>query len=189
MKIIRPLLLGALAALGALFLELLFSNSYYLFFHQEIDGSYYNRLTIFLVLAAIIEETVKYFAISKETKKASDPKEAVRIALLIGAGFSLTESALALFGSSAIQSASLGYLPGIIWIHILTAGYIGYLIASRPQKIASFVKIILVVATLHLAYNGLVIYVSGFFGAYLPLLFLTIFLFAKLKALDYNKVA
>lgn len=152
-KIIKSFLLGILAALGALFLELVF---YLIFPSQETQQDYYNKITLFLFLIVAIEELLKVLMIYKNSTELSGENDIFISSFFIGTGFALTE----LFLKESVRQSlfSLGNL-NIILVHILTAGLAGYFISKQPAPRKSFlVKIWLLAFSGHLLYNLLIIY-------------------------------
>ena len=169
--------LGMLAAFGSLILETAAS----IFISPENGGAVVLSITWFLVACAAIEEILK-FAVIFNTISQKDLKKLIFLkSFFIGLGFSVFEIVLNLYkiNFQRIDLLMAFSLSGIFLIHILTAGYIGYVIAilKDSKKILSAVVVIFTFL-LHLAYNLTVIYnapplaVLPFLGALIIILIL-----------------
>lgn len=153
-KFIKPFLLGIIAALGALFLELIL---YLIFPEQETQQDYYNKITVFLFFVVAIEELLKVLMIYKNSRELSGENDIFISSFLVGVGFVLTE--LFLKDSTGQSFFSSGNL-NIILVHLLTAGLVGYFISQRPNPQKKFlIKIWLLAFFVHLLYNLLIIYI------------------------------
>lgn len=152
-KFIKPFLLGTIAALGALFLELVF---YLIFPEQQTQQDYYSKATLFLFLVVAVEETLKVLIIYKNSEDFSNENDIFISSFFVGAGFAIAELFLKDLGSRELFSN--GNLS-IALVHILTAGLAGYLVSGqRPLRKNYLAKIWLLVFLIHLSYNLLVIY-------------------------------
>ena len=185
MKIVKPFFYGILASFGALLIEMIIKN------FSGNDSSLVDiptRLSWFLVLAVSIEELLKILLIHKYYQEIIDRHDRSRSpimiqgemfygALLVGLGFSFLEIFFFTYDPAIrIQVAYLSILS-VVFLHILTAGLIGYFL-SRENIIDYFVflKIFIAAASLHLLYNVLVIYDTDKIYIICYLVFILIFL-------------
>ena len=156
-KFIKPIFLGIIAAGGALVFELLSTS----FFPAENFSISTLSVTVvvFLIIAAAIEEFFKLLVIYKSLfLKKNNDREFLSSALLLGLGFALTEIAVSnYFGLSGNPNLYLGIL-GIILVHTVSAGLIGYLLLKIRAGIFTLLAVVLLAATLlHFAYNAAII--------------------------------
>jgi len=161
MRFIKPILLGVIAAGGALVFELaisLFSSDINLQ-KNMISGTF----SPFLILTAAVEEFFKFLVIYKSFADFKNPKNIFYSSLLLGLGFSLAE--LAVINAFEISSGVNLYLgiTGIILIHTLTSGTIGWFIAKiKKAAFPLLVATIFPAILMHLFYNTAVIFeISG----------------------------
>ena len=159
--LIRSFFFGMLAALGALFSQMLVS----LFFAgpQDLDGLFFSQMTPLLAVASLLEE-IFIFIFSYENFreiKTVSRKEITYNSVLLGLGFSFVELFFTFSGLSGEMDNLSFALPflGIILIHIATASIIGYSLAkARTINLAFIARTISAVFLIHLIYNSLVIY-------------------------------
>jgi hypothetical protein len=168
---IRLFFFGIIAAFAALFFELFL----YLFFPQT-ETIETDKLSLFLILAAFVEEFFKFIVIWQSLKKPSNKKNFFSNSTIIGLGFVFTE--IFLFSKivdSSFPSLLLG-LTGLIIIHTATAIFFGYAIVKfdRLNMIKFAVPVIFLGLLLHLIYNGLIIYEYPDLWIIIYLLFLII---------------
>jgi len=153
MILIESFFWGILAALGALVVEIVF----YVFVSPFVDPagampfSQFFIIPNFIIVAAFIEEILKYILISKRFSVLSPEKLRFANALLIGLGFFLIEL---MFILATKVSPAPQFLIEIAIVHIGTAGLIGGILAIKnARKFATFVYVIAVAVTFHSAYN------------------------------------
>ena len=152
MNKIKSFFYGIIAASGATILQQIVLLSLNV---QIIDTSH---LTGLLIFGAFSEEIFKFFVIYKLSQEETLTKNLVLNSLLIGLGFSLVELVFKIWGDLEIVSANfLAYL-GIIFIHVLTAGTIGYFLSREKPAHWTIPAGIFLALLLHLAYNALLIY-------------------------------
>jgi len=152
-KFIKPFFFGIIAALGALFLELIL---YLIFPEQETQINYYNKITLFLFLVVAIEEAFKVLLVYKNSEDFSNENDIFISSFFIGAGFALAELFLKDLGSKLFSIGNLN----IFLLHILTAGLAGYLLSKQRSPRKSYLaKIWFLVFLVHLSYNLLAIYI------------------------------
>jgi len=196
MKQLESFFWGAIAALGALVIQLVI-----LLAAAAVQNPYGQALSVAYVTtawgivgAAFIEEFFKYIIIVKRIEYLSLEKTFIVNSLFVGLGFFSVE--LALIYLKHIDPAQHIWALGEIGIiHLATAGIIGYRIATRnPKKMYTFVSTLLLVTAIHSAYNLLINYhnplTEPLIFALLGLLILaTCFAFfrisAKLKKMRY----
>lgn len=160
MKKFESFLLGLLAAIFALVIELIFTSFFP--FSEEVGGLEIFGINIIfigmLTLLAFIEESSKYLLIAKKIENFSHGKSVIVNSLFLGFGFSFVD--IILFRSNYASPQSLLHIPilEVILLHALTAGIIGYFIgvASSSKKI--FLRVIPLVVILHLSYNLFIIH-------------------------------
>lgn len=179
MRATKFFIFGFLAAAGALAVELLISNIYFIFSGQEIFFSYFEKITAFLVLVVIIEESFKYMMCMRLYRL--DPKHSFIDMIAAGAGFSSIESYLALLNNAASQEMSrlLLSVGGTLLLHIAAFGLIIYQIFSKKRTAPlQGIMIILLASLVHFTYNMLVIYdfSHGAIYAYLAAIFILLFI-------------
>jgi len=160
MKQLESFFWGAIAALGALVIQMIavmaigaFQDPY-----AKTTSLAYLSTVWGIIGAAFVEELFKYIVITKRIEYLSLEKSFVVNSLFVGLGFFAVELALLHLKHVPITQNIL-VLGKIGIIHVATAGIIGYRIAIRnPKKIATFISTLLVVTTIHSAYNLLVNY-------------------------------
>jgi hypothetical protein len=151
-KFIKPILLGIIAAGGALVFELLIQG---FFPNADLSAASYLDIILLLVIAAAIEEFFKLLIIYKSffLQKINN-HEFLYSALLLGFGFALTEVTISNYFSLPVNSELYLGLLGIILIHTLLAGLIGYLLLRiRTGTFSALAFILLTVTLLHFVYN------------------------------------
>ncbi len=125
MKYLESLFWGIIAALGALVLEFLITEVFQISFPASLS---------FAVIAASAEETLKYLVIAKRIKMLFEKKFLILASLLAGLGFAMAEAFLIYEKIGAEWQKYYPNIAGIILIHILTAGIIGYFVATGDAK-------------------------------------------------------
>lgn len=198
MKITRSFFFGILAALGALFLELLIGML--IGSPQDLTDIFFNQITPLLILAVLTEEILKFIFVYRSflelkvdfqniNNQGWINKEVFLNSLFIGIGFSFTELLFILFGLPSTQALlDLGLaVSGILIIHTFTASVMGYVLANYSSLRFSSIPIVLLATTvIHLFYNSLIIYSARpifvlFYLLFFVLTFFAIFLKANLK--------
>jgi hypothetical protein len=147
---------GIIAALGALFVQLMIFIGFMTFNNPAANTSFsaLYLLPQFIILSALIEESFKYLIIAKRIELYSLEKSYVVNSLLVGLGFAATELWLL---SSQATLPSPQILSELAIIHIGTAGLIGYLVATKnPKKFSTFLGAITLVTFFHAGYNFLI---------------------------------
>ena len=115
-------------------------------------------LTPLLVFGALSEELFKFIVIYKIYSETESRKSFLLNSLLIGFGFSLIELIFKIWDKlPTVQVFYADYL-GIIIIHIITAGVIGYFLTLKNSKFLLSIIGITLAFLLHLAYNAFKIY-------------------------------
>ncbi len=167
MRQVESILWGIIAAAGALILEILISTLAPILLGpgKELVADFASPLSFLLIISVLAEEISKYLVIAGRIEKFSYGRSLVVNSLLAGLGFSLVELALIYgkFSASFNSFFGLKEISGLVLIHILTAGIIGYFIALRGGgKSAVFIKTIVLVFIIHFSYNALIIWQSRF---------------------------
>jgi hypothetical protein len=170
-KIIGIVFLGIFAALFAVLAEQLLAVLVSIFWKKEIVFDFYGHLGIFLIAAAIIEESLKYSAIFFlfQEKFGLERTKLWTASLIFGLFFGLTEIILIVISNekladlSALSPEIIFSLATIVLIQALNALLIGAFLASRffSGKFASL-KILFFPVLIHLLYNFLIIQKSNF---------------------------
>lgn len=165
-------LVGVLTALAAVVIEQLLAVIVNIISRKEIVLDVYTNLNFFLIGAAVIEESLKYFALSHIFHKIFNLQRFVFVfsAAIAGLFFGLTEVFLILAANGkkisdlkTIGGETLFSLIVVILVHILTALLMGMLIASRDET-ARFraPKTIALPIFIHLLVNFLIIQKGDF---------------------------
>lgn len=158
-KFIKPIFLGMIAAGGALVFELLITGFFPAYDFSTAAISL--NIIIFLAVAAAIEEFFKLLVVYKALfLQKNNAREFLFSALLLGLGFSLAEVAISnYFGLPGSLDLYLGIL-GIILVHTILAGLMGYLLLKTSAKSAALMTILFTAVLLHFSYNFAII--SGY---------------------------
>lgn len=188
-------IVGILTALAAVVAEQLLAVGANVIFQKEIILDVYNHLDFFVVVAAVIEESFKYFAASRVLHRIFGFRGArfVFSAMLAGVFFGLTEAYFVLLADGkkisdvgSLGSEDLFSLAAVILTHALTALLIAVLIASRRKRTGlDALKTIIPPTFVHLLVNFLVIQ-KGDFTNWLVGIVLGIVFFASLSIMAFN---
>jgi len=167
MKQIESILWGIIAAAGALFLGILISTLAPILFgpEKELSMDFSSPLSFILIVSVLIEEVFKYLIIANRIEKFSYGRSLIANSLLVGLGFSLVELALIYgkFSANPNPFFELKEMAGLVLIHILTAGIIGYFVAvCKTGKYTTFTKAIIAASVIHFLYNTLIIWQNEF---------------------------
>lgn len=146
---------GIIAAIGALFIELvIFSVASAVLPQAAVSFNFLSFLPISIIAFAFIEEVFKYVIISQRVETYSFQLSFVFNSLCVGLGFAASELLLL---------KSTGNLPPfsiaaeLATIHMGTAGLIGYMVAFRnPRKFSSLLQITVLATVFHASYNLLI---------------------------------
>ncbi len=145
MKYLESFFWGIVAALGALVLEFLITEVFQISLPASLS---------FAVIAAGAEETLKYLAIAKRIRTLFEKKYLILASLLAGLSFAMVEVFLIYEKIGAEWQKYYPNIAGIILLHILTAGIIGYFIAAGDvKKWRVPAKTLGTAFILHLAFN------------------------------------
>lgn len=151
----QSIILGVLAALLALILEIFFS----VISGQPLENNFSGSRSAIIILAAI-EEFIKLAILYKKFYLEESAKNIFKNSLGLASGFAITETFL-LFSSlhSAIfQKPEIYYVSGIYAVHLITMLSAAYFISRRPYAIYLKLAIILFAnIAFHSLYNLLVI--------------------------------
>lgn len=188
MKIPRLFFFGVIAALSALFLELLLLSV--MGSAQEMLYAFFTQVTPLLFAVVLLEEIFKFIFVYKscsdlksDHEETADPDAIVKknflASIYIGLGFSLVELLVVSLNLSLDRSFSQLVLPslGIVVVHVVTSATMGYLLTiSKSVNFVLIFKIFVVTISFHIFYNLLVIYSVNPLYIYLYLLFLILFI-------------
>ncbi len=154
MKYIETFFWGIIAALGALFLELVFFFVYQIFSGQELSNTYFVATVPIIVLISFSEELLKVFTISKKLKNILPPGQIVLGSLIFGCGFFLVE----LFMMILDRELALSNVLENFILHISTAGIIGYSLYNfLLKKPGALAKAFFAVWGIHFFFNWLAV--------------------------------
>jgi RsiW-degrading membrane proteinase PrsW (M82 family) len=193
---ISSLFLGVIAALASMVFQVLVSSFFY---GQDAELTLRSGGLFIIAVFSAIEEITKYIVIfqsylqirkniarvdpekiegklsleqtESEWKNTMVQKLAFRSSLLIGLGFAMTESGLALLNRETGSQELYAGIWGIFIIHIITSGIMGYYITNRNTLFQ--ILIVICVFSLHLLYNSLVIMNFGYSMIYAYFIILT----------------
>jgi len=138
---------GIITALGALVLELAVLAVFNL-------PPAENTLFTLLIFVAI-EESLKYAIIYNHSLKANSREKIFANAVFIGLGFALTELFL-----KQLDYQKISFLPifGLLFIHLFTAGTVGFFLKQKYDQHKLFIFLLLVLnVILHFGYNFLIL--------------------------------
>ena len=170
MRQIESFFWGIIAALGALFVQLLVFIGFSFFSNSQTEFTFSQLFILpqFVIAAAFIEETFRYLIISKVVEMYSLSKSFIINSLFVGLGFAATEFLL-LETSGNLPNNQI--LSELAIVHIGISGIIGYLVAVKnPQRVWTFIYVVTLATILHSSYNFL-IQKREFFQSY-PILIL-----------------
>lgn len=167
---------GIIAALGAMLVELVLKNI--LSSEISLDNIFFTIITPSLILFALTEEAFKFAVINKAVSSLKNPGDIFSGALLIGLGFSLTDSLTEIYLGFSVnffeQTSYLLAILGILIVHLSTSLLFGYFSFKKSLFAKTIPAAVFIFATLlHLLYNIFIIY-------NLPLIIVLIYLSALL---------
>lgn len=152
---IKAFFLGILTASFAFVLE----QTVFVIFSLDKIVIYSNELNFLLIAAIVTEEITKYAVIYKTSKEYASKQCVLYNAFLIGLGFSSLEISFHLLKLGSFSPSSYLPLGGIIFIHSLTALFMGFFIHKNRQYAgASHLYIIVSSLFLHTLYNLIILY-------------------------------
>ena len=149
---IKAFCYGIIAAFGATFLQLI---ALILLNVQIIDTSHLSAL---LVFGALSEEIFKLIVIYYLAKEKNFSQNIVLDSLLVGLGFSITELVFKIWGDVEIIRTNFWAYLGIVFIHLLTAGIMGWIFSVKKSAWSWVLFSLMLALTVHLAYNAVQIY-------------------------------
>lgn len=189
-NILKTILLAVVAAALAVVAEQILAVLASIFGHPEIVLDFYPQLTWFLIAAAVIEESLKYWAVYFVIRQKFELQKIPFIfsALLLGAVWGAFEAGLTVYSGQNIPVAST--VPMIL-LHSLTAFLMGVLIlASADPNRPKHIRILLFPILLHLLFNFLIIQKGDFAGFLLMLVLVVPFGFGvAILLLNSKKLA
>ncbi len=152
MNYLKYLFYGILAACGALILEFLFL----ILFFPDSNSHGENMLasTPIILGAAFIEECLKYAFIRKVHDETDHKEKILFYSLTLGLGFFLVEFFLNLTGSNFLTKIGNIFLWGVLFLHLSTTGFIGFMFSKfKTKKIIFFLAVFLAAFFIHVSYN------------------------------------
>lgn len=167
MKQLESIFWGIIAAISALFLEVLISTMVPILSgpEKELATNFSSPISFILIVSILTEETFKYLVIFNRIEKFSYGRMLIINSFWVGLGFSLVELTL-IYGKFSVNlnmTFELKEIIGLILIHILTAGIIGYFTAvHKIRKHITFIKAIVAASTIHFFYDALIIWKNEF---------------------------
>ncbi|MCX6763298.1 MAG: PrsW family glutamic-type intramembrane protease [Candidatus Moranbacteria bacterium] len=179
MKLAYSFILGIMAAISAMIIEFVFIS--FMAGENFLDEKFFNHLTSPLIAAIIIEEALKLFFIFWATRELQERKAVIFSALAIGLGFSSIEIIFIISKLFSVQAGELLNIFGVFIIHIVTAGFIGYILAVSRNIFWAGIMAFALAVLLHLGYNSLVIYnfPLAYLYAFLALLTVVFYFLSK----------
>ena len=163
----KIILLGILTAFAAIIAEQLLAVFAAIISGREIISGQYSRLTDFIVLAALIEEGLKYAALwyVVREKFSVSGKKFVFAGFLVGLFFGITEIGLILFSDPQVTNSLRNFdrgtvfsLSSIVLVQAAATLLMGSLIAVQEEvKRFTYLKILFFPVAIHLLYNFLII--------------------------------
>lgn len=192
MRQIESILWGMFAAIGALFFEAVVFTLISIFFIPEKEWvlDFSSPLNYVLIASILTEEVFKYLIIAKKIELFSYGRTLIINSLLVGLGFSSIELWLIYekFFANLNLSFGLEEIAGLVLLHILISGIIGYFVALQgANKFWTFIKVIILVSAIHFAYNALIICPNRFTGFIIILLLILLAIINILNIAAINK--
>lgn len=191
-KKLQSFFLGILAAISALFLEILFLNLSDPFSPVDKNGITENffSLDFFFFSAIAIEELLKFFLISGLLSKR---KDIVFNSFLLGLGFSSVELAFVYWNHKTGIEFEVSSIIGMLLIHISTSVIIAYSVWKNARnKIPAFLGGFIPAFIIHSLYNisstTETIYsnkISIAFMIFLPILAFSLIIKSKISKIRY----
>jgi hypothetical protein len=173
--------MGIIAAFSALFIELAFLTIWSS--PEETTFYLFNQLDKNILAAILIEEVIKFIFVRQATVKFSRKKSTLIAALLIGLGFSAVEIFFNIRQENILDYYLYLNLAGILVLHTLTAGFIGYFIFRQSQaSLPGLLSIITLASIIHFFYNFLIIYNLDFWAPIYLFMIAVIFAFLSFSA-------
>lgn len=165
-------LTGILTAFAAVVFEQFLAVAAGIISQKEVVLDVYNNLSFFLVTAAIIEESLKYFSAIFVLMNFLNLHrfKFVTASVVTGLFFGLTEAYLILLTNGkkiqeirSFDSSTLFSLAAVVLLHILTFFLISSLIASREKETKfQALRTITLPVLIHLLFNFLIIQKGDF---------------------------
>ena len=165
-------LTGILTALAAIALEQFLAAAVNIISQKEIILDVYTHLSFFLIAAAIIEESLKYFSSVFVLRRYFSLRrfKFIMSSLIAGLFFGLVETYFILLTNGKrfwdiqdLDSNTFFSLVAVILLHILTFFLISSLIASREKEAKlGALRTIVPPAFIHLLFNFLIIQKGDF---------------------------
>lgn len=149
MSYIKPFFFGILAAISALVLE----QAAFIFIGDRMETEIAFKISWILVVSAMIEEALKYLLLYKNSAELNGKKEIIVSSFFLGLGFAMTEILLYLSGQNIVWQSAAWPLLGVLFVHLITSGYAGYLLAKKQNVYVIAIRALIFNILLHLLYN------------------------------------
>lgn len=160
MKLIGTFFLGIVIALASLVVQVFVGVISEIFFGTYIAIQYSPtdtilHIIILMVIAATIEELLRYIAIKKNTVFYTDTtiRNIMLYGTLLGAGFASFEIILVTFGQSFATISLLSIVP-VLMIHITLSIFLLY-IATKKQTLLRDMPYVIIAIVFHVLSNFL----------------------------------
>ncbi len=165
-----------MTALGALILEFIFS----IIDPSLISVDLINHLTYSLLIIVFIEEFSKYIVVKKISRHNQFSKNIFSTTLLMGLGFSIVEIIFNSFSQLTLALTLIIPYLGLLLIHTVTLGILGYYFSSKSHPILIFdFLIFLAIFLLHLLFNLAIFYQINYLLIFIVLSIILLSLFKK----------
>jgi hypothetical protein len=151
---IKSFFLGILAALFALFFELSFS----LFFPIEKQAFFFARFSLFLIIASLCEEIIKYTMIYQTFSKLEKKWPIIFGGFVFGLGFSATEIFLNYYSKTDFINIPFYFILGMIFIHLFTSFFAANIVAKKQNIWFSTARVLILNSCVHISCNLVVEY-------------------------------
>ncbi len=159
MKFIGTFFLGLLIAFGALITQVFFSVIAELFFRLDINFQYtasdtFAHTLILMLLASLIEEVLRYFALKKRICGyiQNKFKNVLIYGFLFGFGFTVFEIILASLSQLPLQSTTLIMFALVLMTHVFISSFF-LLFIKKESKIISELHILIIAIIFHVMVN------------------------------------
>jgi RsiW-degrading membrane proteinase PrsW (M82 family) len=180
--VIRIFFFGMLAALPAIFLEMVIFKAFDMLNLPFIYLAVLNNL----VGVALVEEVMKFLVVKERVLSSTEfdePTDALLYMIIAALGFAALENILILLGlgtdlflPQAVEISALRFL-GATFLHALASGLVGYFLALGLLETKKRLKLIslglLISIALHGLYNFSIMEIGGILKFLIPLLILT----------------
>lgn len=163
MKFIETLFLGFLIACASLIAQVFFEVIAEIFFHTELAIQYsptdtIQHILLIMIIAATIEESIRYLFIKKRTSLHIDYSltDSILYGTLLGIGFVTLEIIFSFFSGALFVTPIISILS-VALIHILLSIFLLF-IATYKRTVTQDIPFIIIAILLHVCGNFLLLY-------------------------------